>query len=66
MAAKHGHVHALQFLYEHGCVGDERTAITAAQNGRLSALQILRSRGCPYVLGLRTSLATRLQAEVCF
>eukprot|EP00953_Heterococcus_sp_UTEX-ZZ885_P005459 3413-Heterococcus_DN1.PRE.1 len=48
MATKRGHVHVLQFLYDHDCRGDEQTTATAAQEGKLEALQFLRSRGCPW------------------
>merc|ERR1712232_289168 len=48
-AARWGHLHVLQWLYnEENCEWDECISLAAASGGHLEVLQWLRANGCPW------------------
>jgi hypothetical protein len=48
LAARHGLLDALAFLYEHGCPWDKRCCESAADASHLPCLQYAHEHGCPW------------------
>lgn len=45
-AAMYGHIEAVRWLTDRGCVPDPRAAVRAAEGGHLDIIQLLESLGC--------------------